>query len=87
MVGHTSGSEAAEDDVADWGDWNETTCSPITCLFCSLKCDQWESAMQHLKQDHNFDFPSIGKQLDFYQKVIRICSVALGVVAILQSNI
>lgn len=65
----TSGSEAGDGDVADWGDWNETTNMSITCLFCDTKCDLWETTMQHLKETHKFDFITYVGVMDFYQKV------------------
>lgn len=67
--GYTSGSEAADGDVADWGDWNETTSMSITCLFCDSKFEQWEPTLQHLKNNHRFDFASLVSHMDFYQKV------------------
>lgn len=67
--GYTSGSEAADGDVADWGDWNETTAMSITCLFCESNCDLWETAIHHLNHVHKFDFLSVVGNMDFYQKV------------------
>lgn len=71
LGGYTSGSEAADGDVADWGDWNEATTMTVTCLFCDTQCDQWDIAIQHLKQEHKFDFHLVVGQLDFYQKVFK----------------
>lgn len=69
LGGYTSGSEAADGDVADWDDWNEATTMTVTCLLCDAQCDQWEATIQHLKQEHRFDFHAVVGHLDFYQKV------------------
>lgn len=56
------------DSDEEYSDWKENT-DDITCLFCQHKEADFCRTCNHMKDVHNFDFPAVTEQLNFYQKI------------------
>lgn len=61
-------SSESEDEELSWSDWNDESIS-IFCLFCNHSDKDFPTILQHIKEQHNFDFKEASKDLTFYQKV------------------
>ncbi|XP_035726284.1 uncharacterized protein LOC118443424 isoform X2 [Vespa mandarinia] len=61
-------SSESEDEELSWSDWNDESIS-IFCLFCNHSDKDFPTILQHIKEQHNFDFKEVSKDLTFYQKV------------------
>ncbi|XP_043671219.1 uncharacterized protein LOC122630610 isoform X2 [Vespula pensylvanica] len=61
-------SSESEDEELSWSDWNDESIS-IFCLFCNHSDKDFSTILQHIKEQHNFDFKEASKDLTFYQKV------------------
>ncbi|KAL9972759.1 hypothetical protein ACROYT_G019124 [Oculina patagonica] len=60
-------SSAGEDD---WSDWKGDL-PPSVCLFCETSCPVTNDVLQHMKEEHLFDFLAHKRSLglDFYHQV------------------
>lgn len=62
--------EVFENDDSEWSEWNEQDKEiQTTCLFCSLKENDFNRLLKHVSQFHNFDFEKVTEKFNFYQKV------------------
>lgn len=61
-------SSESEGEESSWSDWNDENIS-ILCLFCNHTDIDFTAILQHMKEEHNFDFEEASKNLIFYQKV------------------
>ncbi|KAI4479963.1 hypothetical protein M0804_010702 [Polistes exclamans] len=61
-------SSESEDEELSWSDWNDEGIS-ILCLFCKHSDKDFHTILQHMKEQHNFDFKKESEDLTFYQKV------------------
>ena len=59
---------SSENEDENWSDWNSENVD-ITCLYCDYIQKEIKLVMEHMKEDHNFNFEEITKNLNFYQKV------------------
>ncbi|XP_033208041.1 zinc finger protein 277 [Belonocnema kinseyi] len=59
---------SSENEDENWSDWDSEN-ADITCLFCEFIKKEYKDILHHMKEDHNFDFEEITKELNFYQKV------------------
>ncbi|KAG7203364.1 hypothetical protein KM043_013439 [Ampulex compressa] len=59
---------SGNEDEETWSDWNDEN-DYVTCLFCSRNDKSFNLTILHMKEEHNFDFEAISKDLTFYQKV------------------
>nr|CAB3267922.1 zinc finger protein 277 [Phallusia mammillata] len=61
------------DSNEDWSGWNEESQNSV-CFFCESSFDQAENVYNHMKDEHDFDFVSIRRdmQMSFYQQVKMI---------------
>lgn len=57
-----------EDEENLWSDWTIEN-NPINCLFCSTKINEFPNILDHMKDDHEFDFNKSTENLNFYEKV------------------
>lgn len=57
-------------DEDDWSDWKGDL-PPTVCLFCEESYPATNQALQHMKDDHSFDFLAVkcSLGLDFYHQV------------------
>ncbi|ORX47335.1 hypothetical protein BCR36DRAFT_295458, partial [Piromyces finnis] len=66
-------SDDEKDD--EWDDWDdEVENEPTMCLFDEYVAESIEEALNHMKNEHHFDFYEIQKKngLDFYQCIMLI---------------
>ncbi|XP_043278166.1 zinc finger protein 277 isoform X2 [Venturia canescens] len=61
------GSDNEEED-SSWGDWDGDNVS-ITCLICPNSDEDFTKILEHMRNDHNFDFSMFTKDMNFYEKV------------------
>ncbi|XP_071036575.1 zinc finger protein 277 isoform X2 [Parasteatoda tepidariorum] len=54
-------------EIMDWEDDRNL----ITCLFCENKLEDFDETLQHMKDEHRFDFRFLKQayQLDFYKQI------------------
>lgn len=66
--GNSNNDKSVDED--DWSDWKGDL-PPCVCLFCEASCPATNDILQHMKEEHSFDFPAIKSSfgLDFYHQV------------------
>lgn len=64
-----SQKESSSEDDKDWSDWEEKDSISIICLFCKHSESKYDEIMSHIRDKHYFDFSTITKKLNFYEKV------------------
>ncbi|KAH0539277.1 zinc finger protein 277 isoform X1 [Cotesia glomerata] len=57
-----------EDEENLWSDWTAEN-NPITCLFCTVKIPELSTMLDHMKDEHDFDFNKLTENLNFYEKI------------------
>lgn len=64
-----SQKESSSEDDKDWSDWEEKDSISIICLFCKHSESKYDEIMSHILEKHHFDFSTLTKTLNFYEKV------------------
>ncbi|XP_023245306.1 zinc finger protein 277 isoform X2 [Copidosoma floridanum] len=63
-----SSAFSSENEDEDWSDWNNESID-INCLFCTQSWHGFSELLEHMIDQHKFDFIDISAQFTFYQKV------------------
>lgn len=56
----------------EWMETPEDKESNVVCLFCKFSHSEFSKVLEHMKQEHSFNFEAVAASFDFYQKVIYI---------------
>ncbi|XP_012268924.2 zinc finger protein 277 [Athalia rosae] len=64
----TGFSSGSEDGESAWSDWDEES-ADVVCLFCPHKNCDFPAILDHMIQEHRFNFEEATKDYDFYLRV------------------